>query len=176
MTRRVLMAQARSVLLALFSCIFVSAESRSYPRARHEVFRVFAIVRTFSPPPCPFESTSAYLLPPLLFSRMRLAFQDGFLTLVIPMIRFAGGVPVLVHSRRSPPDESLAMSDGTLGTNDTSSGETGLWDLRVKVDLAGQASNPSGDAGSSSGAEQGGTATAGEGEMDKKGAPLPQEG
>lgn len=92
------------------------------------------------------------------------------------MIRFAGGVPVLVHSRRSPPDENLAMGDRTLGTNDTSSKETVLWDLRVKVDLAGQASDPSGDPGSSSAAEQGRAATAGEGEVEEKEAPLPQEG
>lgn len=52
------------------------------------------------------------------------------------MIRFNGGVPVLVHSRRSPPDESLSKGDGTPGANDGK--ETELWDLRVKVDLTGQ--------------------------------------
>lgn len=49
--------------------------------------------------------------------------QDGFLTLVVPIIRHSGGVPVLVHSRRSPPDERDVAN------------EEELWDLRVKVDL-----------------------------------------
>ena len=52
------------------------------------------------------------------------------------MIRFNGGVPVLVHSRRSPPDESLSTGDETPGASD--SRDTELWDLRVKVDLTGQ--------------------------------------
>lgn len=58
------------------------------------------------------------------------------MTLVIPMIRFNGGVPVLVHSRRSPPDEHLSKGDGAPGASD--SRDTELWDLRVKVDLTGQ--------------------------------------
>eukprot|EP00903_Cladosiphon_okamuranus_P008831 g8457.t2 len=45
--------------------------------------------------------------------------KDGFLTLVIPMIRFNGGVPVLVHSRRCPPDEHLSMGDGAPGASDS---------------------------------------------------------
>lgn len=49
------------------------------------------------------------------------------MTLVIPIIRHTGGVPVLVHSRRSPPDERA--SDGDAAN------EEELWDLRVKVDL-----------------------------------------
>lgn len=57
------------------------------------------------------------------------------------MIRFNGGVPVLVHSRRSPLDESLPKGngDGTPDTNDIR--ETELWDLRVKVDLTGQSAS-----------------------------------
>lgn len=85
------------------------------------------------------------------------------------MIRFAGGMPVLVHSRRSPPDESLAVGDGIPGTNEgTSSRETVLWDLRIKVDLAGQTGDPSGDPDSSSAAEQGGGG--------ERGMPLMREG
>lgn len=74
------------------------------------------------------------------------------MTLVIPMIRFNGGVPVLVHSRRSPPDEGLSKSDGTLGASD--SGDTELWDLRVKVDLTGQGT-PTGSPGSRDAAKEG---------------------
>lgn len=62
--------------------------------------------------------------------------QDGFLTLVIPMIRFTGGLPVLVHSRRSPPEEDASPSGGTLapGLDDD---RGALWDLRIKVNLHG---------------------------------------
>ncbi|CAB1113140.1 unnamed protein product [Ectocarpus sp. CCAP 1310/34] len=63
--------------------------------------------------------------------------KDGFLTLVIPMIRFTGGIPVLVHSRRSPPEESAPAGAGTPAYPDGHSKETALWDLRVKVDLNG---------------------------------------
>lgn len=42
---------------------------------------------------------------------------------MVPIIRHTGGIPVLVHSRRSPPDERNAAN------------EEELWDLRVKVDL-----------------------------------------
>ncbi|CBN78837.1 conserved unknown protein [Ectocarpus siliculosus] len=63
--------------------------------------------------------------------------KDGFLTLVIPMIRFTGGIPVLVHSRRSPPEESIPAGAGTPTSPDSHSKETALWDLRVKVDLNG---------------------------------------
>lgn len=93
------------------------------------------------------------------------------------MIRLAGGIPVLVHSRRSPLDESLALGDGSPGANDgTSSREKILWDLRVKVDLAGRTNHVSGVPGSSSGAEQGGAASAGERGMEEEGAPLSREG
>ncbi|CAN0049448.1 unnamed protein product [Ectocarpus sp. 4 AP-2014] len=63
--------------------------------------------------------------------------KDGFLTLVIPMIRFTGGIPVLVHSRRSPPEESAPAGAGTPTSPDSHSKETALWDLRVKVKLNG---------------------------------------
>lgn len=66
------------------------------------------------------------------------------MTLVIPMIRFKGSVPVLVHSRRSPPDESLSKGGETPGAGGGK--ETELWDLRVKVDLTGESAptgNPS---------------------------------
>lgn len=101
---------------------------------------------------CAFKRLNAF---PSLSAPAALSFQDGFLTLVIPMIRFNGGVPVLVHSRRSPPDESLPKGNGTPGANENSR-ETELWDLRVKVDLTGQsapASSPiSGDAAKEGGA------------------------
>lgn len=69
------------------------------------------------------------------------------------MIRFNGGVPVLVHSRRSPPDENLSKGDGAPDAND--SGETELWDLRVKVDLTGQNTPTSSTPGSEDGAKDG---------------------
>lgn len=47
------------------------------------------------------------------------------------MIRFTGGLPVLVHSRRSPPDENASGGDSTP-----------LWDLRLKVDLSGGSKFP----------------------------------
>lgn len=74
------------------------------------------------------------------------------MTLVIPMIRFNGGVPVLVHSRRSPPDESLSKGDGTPGASGNR--ETELWDLRVKVDLTGQGT-PTGSPGSKDASKEG---------------------
>lgn len=53
------------------------------------------------------------------------------------MIRFTGGIPVLVHSRRSPPEESVPAGAGTPTSPDSHNKETALWDLRVKVDLNG---------------------------------------
>ncbi|CAM9892541.1 unnamed protein product [Scytosiphon promiscuus] len=59
--------------------------------------------------------------------------KDGFLTLVVPLLR-TGGMPVLVHSRQSPPEESPTSASGGNPGSNGSRGE-GLWDLRVKVDL-----------------------------------------
>lgn len=61
-------------------------------------------------------------LPPPPNVPRRNILQDGFLTLIIPMIRHMGGLPVWVHSRRVP------LQDGEEGER---------WDLRVKVELEG---------------------------------------
>lgn len=67
------------------------------------------------------------------------------------MIRLTGGLPVLVHSRLSPPEERASVS----GTPDA--GNRGpLWDLRVKVDLQGGVKTTRGEEDSARGAGKGG--------------------
>ena len=59
------------------------------------------------------------------------------------MIRFTGGLPVLVHSRRSPPEDNASQSSGHLALDNDGDDDRGtLWDLRVKVTLHEGGSSP----------------------------------
>lgn len=59
----------------------------------------------------------------------RRAPQDGFLTLVIPMLRYSGGLPVWVHTRRASLENDHKER----------------WDLRVKVELPHNGGDLTGD-------------------------------